>query len=403
MAWIKLCLLFLLCLSLLQVTITENSQIVSLVVQSNVEETKAVQIHNSSSVAPETQWKVAKVLKQAQDRETRAVEEVLREQKEDGTQQEEEMSEAVAVNQEKLLLEMRNEENPVERGNDDIDTVAKLFQWSILASTNRNTEKVIEKKPLLETETGMDKQKREESVSFIQHMTQFFRKARSHVNGAWSRKARSLNAKYDAELEQDLLYSVLVELFEAKNEAEKTKALEILAELAHKMENAKDIMALGGLERVLELLNSHSARVRSLSLYTLAVCAQNNEWVQTYLMQPTRLEKLLHMAEGDKESKVRTTALLAVSSIVDNRQGTDMLKVIDGVENVLRDAVQNEDDLRAIRRALNLASELVLLDASQWLEKLKRVGFFEFAEYYLEHHENMDIRESAAQLLSLLQ
>ncbi|GJQ12836.1 hypothetical protein GpartN1_g4627.t1 [Galdieria partita] len=391
MVWKKPTLLFLLWLSLLQITTTESSQVVSLAVQTNVEEVKAGKIHNVSPVAPETQWRVAKVLQQAQDRENRAVQEVLKEQK-----QEKEVVQTVDVNEDKVLPDTRKEENCV-GSSESIDTVAKLFQWSILASTNRNTEKLMKS----ESENEMDVQEREENVSFIQHVAQFFRKARSHLKDV--RKTRALRNKYESELEQDFLYSVVMELFEARNEAEKTKALEILAELAHKMENAKDILALGGLETILELLNSHSARVRSLALYTLAVCAQNNEWVQTYLMQIKRLERLVHIAERDKESNVRTTALLALSSIVDNRKGMDMLQVIDGVENVLLDAVQNEDDLRAIRRALNLASELIVLDASQWLEKLKRVRFFEFAEYYLEHHENRDIRESAAQLLSLLQ
>jgi len=381
-------------LSLSQIVKAENSQVVSLVIKDSVD---AVVERNDVPVASKTQWKVAKVLQQAQDREKLAVEEVLKEEHYGKQTTEEEI---IGVgNVEKEQDDSKEEEENLVQGNQHhIDTVAKLFQWSIVASTNRNTESVV-KKPVKDDEK--EEKKREESVSFIQHVTQFFRKARNY-GAKESRKTRSWNRNEAATFEQDLLYAVLDELFASRSEEEKTEALEILADLSHKMDNARDVLALGGIERMLEMLGASSARLRSLSLYTLAVCAQNNQVVQTYLMQPKRLERLVYIAERDEESDVRTTALLALSSVVDNENGMDMLRFIDGVESVLLDAVQNEKDARAVRRALNLASDLVVLDPSQWLEKLKRARIFEFAEYYLEHHEDRDIRESAAQLLSWL-
>lgn len=375
-------------------TKAESNQVVSLVIQNKAEAPKTTP--SACSVAPETQRKVTQVLQQAQDRETRAVQEVL-------GQRNEEEEETVAMgtfNSERLSPELNvwEAEQP-----DNLNTIAKLFQWSIVASTNRNTDMMANNLlPPEADESETDKANGEESLSLIQHVTRFFRKATKYANN-YPRKTRSLNTKYAEECEQSLLYSVMDDLLHARNEEEKTTALEVLAELSHKMENAKDILALGGVERMLDWLNTPSSRVRYLSLYTLAVCAQNNGLVQAYLMQPKRLERLVRIAKKDQESEIRTTALLAVSSVVDNVQGMNMLKFVDGVENVLLDAVQNENDLRAIRRALNLASDLVALDASQWLEKLKRGRMFEFAEYYLEHHEDRDIRESAAQLLSMLE
>lgn len=100
-------------------------------------------------------------------------------------------------------------------------------------------------------------------------------------------------------------------------EDEKEAALEMLCDLCDNLDNARDLMKLGGLEVCVSRCVCHTeAGVRWRAAELLACCAQNMPEVQLYLLQQGALQTLLHLTDHDTHPTVRVKALYAVSCLV---------------------------------------------------------------------------------------
>eukprot|EP00871_Galdieria_phlegrea_P001608 jgi/Galph1/2448/GphlegSOOS_G1090.1 len=359
----------------------------------NVEENgKLLTCSHLERHSPETQTHVEKVLLDARRREEQALSEVLQEKVEEAGSS---FVEDVAhLHGSELAFEEPLEEQQ------ELDTVAKLFQWSIVASSKGknislklSTQEI--RRELVETEI-------EDRISFIRYATKFFHKARTAVGWKPSTRTSTTKSVWTLATEEEALSVAIRKLVESKLDSDKVQALETLSELAHKMENAKNILALGGIVRIIGLLQEPCVNIRSMALYTLAICAQNNDVVQAYLIHHNLLNTLVEIAKDDDVSVVRTRALLAISTLLDAKEGKESLEQVSGIEDALVIAIQDTSDVRCIRRAFNLASELISLDKFQWKIRLNRSPIKDLAKFYLEQHENIDVRESAACLLTQL-
>ncbi|XP_046699706.1 hsp70-binding protein 1 isoform X2 [Silurus meridionalis] len=102
-----------------------------------------------------------------------------------------------------------------------------------------------------------------------------------------------------------------------EEEDEKEAVLEMLCDLCDNLDNARDLMKMGGLEVCLSRCVCHTeAGVRWRAAELLACSAQNMPEVQLYLLQQGALHTLLQLADHDTHPTVRVKALYAVSCLV---------------------------------------------------------------------------------------
>uniref|UniRef100_A0A8C1S054 HSPA (heat shock 70kDa) binding protein, cytoplasmic cochaperone 1 n=1 Tax=Cyprinus carpio TaxID=7962 RepID=A0A8C1S054_CYPCA len=106
---------------------------------------------------------------------------------------------------------------------------------------------------------------------------------------------------------------------EEEEEDEREEALEMLSELCENLDNARDLMKLGGLDLCMSRCLCHSeAGIRWRAAHLIASCAQNMPEVQFYLLNQGALLTLLQLADHDANSTVRVKALYAVSCNISN-------------------------------------------------------------------------------------
>ncbi|XP_034157700.1 hsp70-binding protein 1 isoform X2 [Pangasianodon hypophthalmus] len=102
-----------------------------------------------------------------------------------------------------------------------------------------------------------------------------------------------------------------------EDEDEKEAALEMLCDLCDNLDNARDLMKLGGLDVCVSRCVCHTeAGLRWRAAELLACCAQNMPEVQLYLLQQGALHTLLQLTDHDPHPTVRVKALYAVSCLV---------------------------------------------------------------------------------------
>ncbi|KTF83893.1 hypothetical protein cypCar_00020289 [Cyprinus carpio] len=112
---------------------------------------------------------------------------------------------------------------------------------------------------------------------------------------------------------------------EEEEEDEREEALEMLSELCENLDNARDLMKLGGLDLCMSRCLCHSeAGIRWRAAHLIASCAQNMPEVQFYLLNQGALLTLLQLADHDANSTVRVKALYAVSCKY-KRANTDLI------------------------------------------------------------------------------
>ncbi|KAK7939729.1 hypothetical protein WMY93_003055 [Mugilogobius chulae] len=100
-------------------------------------------------------------------------------------------------------------------------------------------------------------------------------------------------------------------------EDDREAAFETLTELCDNLDNARDLMTLGGLDLcVSRYLGHEQGGLRWRAAELIASCSQNMPQVQLYLLNIGTLPKLLEMTDSDPNPTVRVKALYAVSSSV---------------------------------------------------------------------------------------
>lgn len=112
---------------------------------------------------------------------------------------------------------------------------------------------------------------------------------------------------------------------------------------------------------------------------------------------------LLRLAAGDEPS-VCSRALLALNALVELNAARQLLEDVvssAGIEALRRPLVE-QTNMRATRRALNLVELLAARNLDAWKTYIEAWDLSPVIESLL-FHENADIRESAARLVTVLE
>ncbi|XP_043956903.1 hsp70-binding protein 1 [Gambusia affinis] len=132
---------------------------------------------------------------------------------------------------------------------------------------------------------------------------------------------------------------------EEDEEDERELAFEMLSELCENLDNARDLMTLGGLELCVSRYLCHvQSGLRWRAAQLLASCAQNMPQVQEYLLKADVLPKLLQLTDSDPNPTVRVKALYAVSCLVREQEaGLQAFVSHDGFSVLMR-GMQSENE-----------------------------------------------------------
>lgn len=93
---------------------------------------------------------------------------------------------------------------------------------------------------------------------------------------------------------------------------------ENLTEIVENLDAASNLVKMGKIEPLVEMLRSDLSLFRSGAAQVIAVCAQNNPYCQAALLQLGALAYVTHMAVNDPDPATRLKATLAVSCLVRN-------------------------------------------------------------------------------------
>ncbi|XP_038138160.1 hsp70-binding protein 1 [Cyprinodon tularosa] len=132
---------------------------------------------------------------------------------------------------------------------------------------------------------------------------------------------------------------------EEEEEDERESAFEVLSELCENLDNARDLMVLGGLELCVSRYLLHvKSGLRWRAAQLLASCAQNMPQVQEYLLKMDVLPKLLQLTDSDPNPTVRVKALYAVSCLVREQEAGLQVFVANDGFSVLMRGMQSENE-----------------------------------------------------------
>ncbi|XP_048846333.1 hsp70-binding protein 1 [Brienomyrus brachyistius] len=135
---------------------------------------------------------------------------------------------------------------------------------------------------------------------------------------------------------------------EEEEEEETEGALELLSELCENLDNARDLMVLGGLDLCVSQCLSHAqGGIRWRAAQLLASCAQNMPEVQCYLLHRGTLSTLLQLIDCDPHPTVKVKALYAVSCLVrEQEEGLRVFLSHDGFSVLMRGMQSDSEKLR---------------------------------------------------------
>ncbi|KAM4535860.1 hsp70-binding protein 1 isoform 1-T2 [Fundulus diaphanus] len=146
---------------------------------------------------------------------------------------------------------------------------------------------------------------------------------------------------------------------EEDEEDERESAFELLSELCENLDNARDLMILGGLELCVSRYLCHiQGGLRWRAAQLLASCAQNMPQVQEHLLKLDVLPKLLQLTDSDPNPTVRVKALYAVSCLVREQEGGLQAFVAHDGFSVLMRGMQSENEKVRTKSAFLLFSLL---------------------------------------------
>ncbi|XP_068584135.1 hsp70-binding protein 1 [Cebidichthys violaceus] len=127
------------------------------------------------------------------------------------------------------------------------------------------------------------------------------------------------------------------------------KAFEVMSELCENLDNARDLMTLGGLDLCISQYLCHAqSGLRWRAAQLIASCAQNMPEVQVHLFGLGALPKLLQLTDSDPHPTVRVKALYAVSCLIrEQEEGLQAFLSHDGVSVLMRGMQSDIEKLRA--------------------------------------------------------
>ncbi|KAM6122997.1 nucleotide exchange factor SIL1 [Phoenicopterus ruber ruber] len=125
--------------------------------------------------------------------------------------------------------------------------------------------------------------------------------------------------KLNVKMETD--YEIMVKLISKFNSSastldEKVAALYDLEYYVHQVDNAKDFLSMGGLQLVIDGLNSTEAALKEHAAFVLGAALSSNPKVQIEAIEGGALQKLLVILATEQPLAVKKKALFALSSML---------------------------------------------------------------------------------------
>uniref|UniRef100_A0A1A7WC75 Hsp70-binding protein 1 n=1 Tax=Iconisemion striatum TaxID=60296 RepID=A0A1A7WC75_9TELE len=129
---------------------------------------------------------------------------------------------------------------------------------------------------------------------------------------------------------------------------ERESAFEMLSELCENLDNARDLMVVGGLDLCVSRYLSHvQSGLRWRAAQLIASCAQNMPQVQDHLLKIEVLPRLLQLTDSDPNPTVRVKALYAVSCLIREQEaGLQEFVAHDGFSVLMRGMQSENEKLR---------------------------------------------------------
>lgn len=180
------------------------------------------------------------------------------------------------------------------------------------------------------------------------------------------------------------------------------RALRVVEELCHSIDNGRDLQVSGGLSPLLGSLGSRDDAVRASAAWALATCCQNNPPVQNASLGLGAVPRLARMALSDGSTMVRSKALFALNALLELESARLAFEELPFAVQVLRKALVDSSDFRATRRALNLTELLVQKNLDPWKTQLEAWDIPVLIERLMRSHPDSDVRESAARTIAAL-
>ncbi|KAL2934247.1 Hsp70-binding protein 1 [Bienertia sinuspersici] len=170
--------------------------------------------------------------------------------------------------------------------------------------------------------------------------------------------------------------------------------LDELQEHVESIDMANDLPSIGGLLPLLGYLKNRHANIRAKAADVVSTIVQNNPKSQQLVMEANGFEPLLTNFASDPDTKVRTQALGAISSLIrHNKPGVAAFRLANGYA-ALRDALSSEN-ARFQRKALHLLHYLLRQNQSD-RNVATELGFPRII-MHLASSEDASIREAALQ------
>ncbi|XP_068435127.1 hsp70-binding protein 1 [Clinocottus analis] len=171
-------------------------------------------------------------------------------------------------------------------------------------------------------------------------------------------------------------------------------AFEVLSDLCENLDNARDLMTLGGLELCISKYLCHAqSGLRWRAAHLIASCAQNMPQVQVYLFSTGVLQKLLQLTDSDPDPTVRVKALYAVSCLIREQDaGLQAFLSHDGLSVLMRVMQSDIEKLRTksaflllnlLRSHPELKDTAVAMGMVQQLVSVLRTPHSHFHEHVL--------------------
>ncbi|XP_038071003.1 nucleotide exchange factor SIL1-like [Patiria miniata] len=110
----------------------------------------------------------------------------------------------------------------------------------------------------------------------------------------------------------------LVEKFQREGASveEQEAALFDLEFYAHQIDNAQDLITIGGFDLIIRALNDTRDVIRKQAAFVLGSAVQSNPKVQVEALERGAIQKLLHLLTASQPADIRKKAMYAISSLV---------------------------------------------------------------------------------------
>ncbi|KAM9604009.1 nucleotide exchange factor SIL1 isoform 1-T3 [Morphnus guianensis] len=178
--------------------------------------------------------------------------------------------------------------------------------------------------------------------------------------------------KLNMKMETD--YEIMVKLISKFNSSastldEKVAALYDLEYYVHQVDNAKDFLSMGGLQLVIDGLNSTEATLKEHAAFVLGAALSSNPKVQIEAIEGGALQKLLVILATEQPLAVKKKALFALSSMLRHFPYAQQQFLKLGGLQVLRSLFRQKGmetlHVRVVTLLYDLIVEKMLLEDSQ--------------------------------------